>query len=414
MDETTRGKIRKARGKFAAMAGAYSLGVFNDNFFRQSAVLLAGVASKGRIMMLFALPYVLLAPQAGWFADRFSKRRVVIGAKILEVAAMIVGAGGIWLLNWPMILIMTFMMALQSCVFGPALNGSIPELYPPEYVNKANAILKAAVTVCILIGVGVSGAVLSLPGVSPIPNVPAGRFYVGLAVIAISLIGLAVSFHTVRRPAADPHQPFPKKATWEILIRLKEIHRDGLLFAVVLIDTFIWSFGSLMLLVVAAWGQRQFHLSELNISMLTATQLIGVAGGGGLASRLDMTDRWHKVLAPAAAGLGAALLTVGLVPLAGPAARLPILYALMVLAGVAVGLLMIPCESFIQIRPNPQRKGAVIAAANFTIFTGILLSGPAADLLNAHLDPSVSLAIIGGISLVIALASHLALRRFKP
>ncbi len=411
MDEAIRSKIRKARGKFAAMAGAYSLGVFNDNFFRQAAILLAGVAGKGRIMMLFALPYVLLAPQAGWFADRFSKRRVVIGAKVMEVAAMIIGALGVWMLNWPLILIMTFMMALQSCVFGPALNGSIPELYPPEYVNKANAILKAAVTVCILIGVGVSGAVLSIPGGSPLPEVPAGRFYVGLAVIAISVIGLVVSFRTVRRPAADPSQPFPKKATWEILVRLKEIHRDRLLFVVVMIDTFIWAFGSLMILVVAAWEDRQFHLSELNISMLTATQLIGVAIGGGLASRLDMTGRWHKVLAPAAAGLGLILLAVGAVPIVGVSARLPSLYALMVLAGIAVGLLMIPCESFIQIRPSPQRKGAVIAAANFAIFSGILLSGPAADLLNAHLDPSVSLTMVGGICLIVSIVSLGALRK---
>jgi hypothetical protein len=83
----------------------------------------------------------------------------------------------------------------------------------------------------------------------------------------------------------------------------------------------------------------------------------------------------------------------------------------MVLAGIAVGLLMIPCESFIQIRPNPQRKGAVIAAANFAIFSGILLSGPAADLLNAHLDPSVSLTIVGVICLVVSIVSLGALRK---
>ena len=33
--------IRRGRGKFACMAGAYTLGVFNDNFFKQAAMLLA-------------------------------------------------------------------------------------------------------------------------------------------------------------------------------------------------------------------------------------------------------------------------------------------------------------------------------------------------------------------------------------
>ena len=34
-------QLRRARGRFAAMAGTYGLGVFNDNFFRQAAMLLA-------------------------------------------------------------------------------------------------------------------------------------------------------------------------------------------------------------------------------------------------------------------------------------------------------------------------------------------------------------------------------------
>ena len=63
-------QIRRARGKFAAMAASYSLGVFNDNFFRQSAMLLAIAAGRkhyqGWIALLFTLPYLLLAAPAGW------------------------------------------------------------------------------------------------------------------------------------------------------------------------------------------------------------------------------------------------------------------------------------------------------------------------------------------------------------
>ena len=32
-------------------------------------------------------------------------------------------------------------LCLQSAIFGPALNGSIPELFPAGYVTKANALL---------------------------------------------------------------------------------------------------------------------------------------------------------------------------------------------------------------------------------------------------------------------------------
>jgi len=60
-------------------------GVFNDSFFRQSAMLLAiseGARSKqGWIMALFTVPYLIVAAPAGWLADRFPKRGVVIAAK---------------------------------------------------------------------------------------------------------------------------------------------------------------------------------------------------------------------------------------------------------------------------------------------------------------------------------------------
>ena len=156
-------RIRKARGKFAAMAITYFLGVFNDNFFKISVMMLAAgsPAKKGMINALFAIPFILFAAYAGWMADRFSKRNVVISAKVLEVAAMLCGAVGIILGSWPLMMIMVLLMATQSTIFGPSLNGTIPELYPREYVPTANGIIKVLVTGAILLGTITSGYALS-------------------------------------------------------------------------------------------------------------------------------------------------------------------------------------------------------------------------------------------------------------
>ena len=79
-------RIRKGRSKFAAMAGTYFVGVFNDNFFKQTALLLAIATGKesmqGYATIIFTLPFIVFAAQAGWCADRFSKRSVVIAAKM--------------------------------------------------------------------------------------------------------------------------------------------------------------------------------------------------------------------------------------------------------------------------------------------------------------------------------------------
>src|SRR5208282_3335007 len=46
-DTTVAGPPRVTKGRFFAMAGSYALGIFNDNFFKQSALLLAVAAKRG-------------------------------------------------------------------------------------------------------------------------------------------------------------------------------------------------------------------------------------------------------------------------------------------------------------------------------------------------------------------------------
>lgn len=74
---------------------------------------------------------------------------------------------------------------------------------------------------------------------------------------------------------------------------------------------------------------------------------------------------------------------------------------------------MIPCESFVQVRPAADRRGAVISAANFMVFIGIMASAPLANAINEHIRPSVSFALLGGLSLLAALALRAAFGREK-
>lgn len=129
------------RGQILAMGACYALGTFNDNFFKQAALLLAVKAGmhafQGQATFLFALPFMLLC----WLADRFSKKTIIVCAKLLEVAAMLAGAYGMVTLHWGW-LGMVFCMGLNSTLFSPALNGAIPELFPVERIPGINALFK--------------------------------------------------------------------------------------------------------------------------------------------------------------------------------------------------------------------------------------------------------------------------------
>lgn len=414
MDEPLRTQVRAARGKFAAMAATYCLGVFNDSFFRTAAIFMVVYAGRkdmaSPVMMVFAVPYLLFAAPAGWLADRFSKRRIVIGAKVLELSAMACGAVGIVTFNWYLILAMVFMMGLQSCLFSPALNGSIPELYPESYVMKANAILKVVVTVSILAGVALSGPALGVESAGP-GGVPLGRWIIAAVVLVVSVLGVVVSLGVPRRPAADPQAAFPWTGPVETLRELGRIGKDALLAVVVAADAFVWFVGAVIILLVPVMAKDQFGLGAGPGGLMVAAELVGVAAGGLIGSRLATGARWYRVLAPAALAMGVLMAAMAAVPcLPGPA-RLPVAFALLGLIGAAGGVFMIPCEAFVQVRPAPQRKGAVIAAVNFVVFAGIVLSWPAVYGLNRLAQPTAGFAALGALAMLAAGALRVALPR---
>jgi len=406
-DATLRQQIRQARGKFIAMATAYSLGVFNDSFFRNSVIMLAVAAAKpgfsGLVMLLFALPYLLVAAPAGWLADRFPKRRIVIGAKGLEVVAMACGAIGIWTNFWPLMLAMAFLMGMQSAFFSPSLNGSIPELYPASYVTAANAKLKVATTGAILLGIAVAAATLGLEEVA-FGDTSVGQVVVGVGVLVVALLGLAASFGVPRRKAADPNARFPWTGPVDTVFELLRIRKDRLLATTISCSVFMFSVGTALIIVIYELGEHQYGLTKPMTGGLVFVESCGVAVGGLLSSRLARGKRWYRVLSPCALGMGLAMLGVWGATLLPGSWQLPIIFPLLGIAGLFGGLMLVPCEAFIQVRPVPERKGAVIAAANFAVFTGIMLSGLAAEgllhLLN--LAPTTCFAPVGALALLMA------------
>jgi acyl-[acyl-carrier-protein]-phospholipid O-acyltransferase/long-chain-fatty-acid--[acyl-carrier-protein] ligase len=376
-DAADTAQIRQARGNFAAMAASYFLGTFNDNFYKQAVMLLALAAGRekfqGAAGIAFTLPFILFAAPAGWVADRFPKRKVVIGAKSLEMVAALVGAFGIILGNLWIMVGMVALMGTQSTFFSPALNGSIPELYPAHHVTKANAVLRMIVTIGILVGISLSGFVLDLQG-APLFGAPRGSTVVGLAVILYAALGLLVSFGIPARAAADPGRAFPWSGPLDTFRELREVWQDRPLGRILVADVFIWAVGVFQLLVINSLGKLQFHLSDSRTSLLVASQLIGLALGGLLSARFAQGARWFRVLLPAGVAMGLMMLAIGGVPALPLATQVPLLYVLIGLAGMAGGLFLIPCESFLQIRPAPERKGAVWASANFASFSGMAVA----------------------------------------
>ncbi|MBM4058658.1 MAG: hypothetical protein FJ275_10565, partial [Planctomycetes bacterium] len=151
-----------ARTGFQALLVVRVLTIANDNIARWLVIGLgkraaaAVGASEAAVLaagtVFFVVPFILFAWLAGWLADRFSKRSVVVAGKAAEIAiavvvAAVVGWGasagpliaglplGLWLLLGTIGL-----FALQTTLINPSLLGTIPETVPGTRLSAANGI----------------------------------------------------------------------------------------------------------------------------------------------------------------------------------------------------------------------------------------------------------------------------------
>ena len=410
-------RVRQARGKFFAMAAAFSLTAFNDNFYRTAAIAMAKAAGlqwfQSRAMFLFALPYLVFAAPVGWLADRFPKRWIVIGAKVLEVVAVALGAVGICTSNWTLMAAMVFLMGLQSAIFSPALCGAIPELYPAVYVTAANAKLRAATTTAILFGTALAPEVLD-DGGAVFWHIARGQAVVAGVVLVVTLIGLAASFGVPYRPAAAPKAKFPWTGPIDTMVELWRICKDHVLALTIASVAFVYFIGGVQIMLILDLQKYQYHLSGKMVSLLLLCEGVGIAAGGVLSTLFARGERWHRVLVVAVWGLAAALGLIALVPYAPVSQgwQVGLLLALVWFAGVLGGLMLIPAESFTQVRPAAGRKGAVLAAANFATFAGIMITGSVAGRLMELLkQPTACFGALGAMAALMGMALYFGLPR---
>ena len=269
---------------------SYTLGTFNDNFFKQAILLLAvsmghtAVQAWGTV--LFSLPFVLFSAWAGWLADRYPKCRLVLAAKALEVCAMLAGGWGLLQLHWSGMLAMLFCMGASSTLFSPALNGSLPELFAREDVPRVNALFKLATTASILLGITLAGGALERQWLAT--EIPFGRWLVAAVAVGVAVLGLLSVFFIPYRPAAARKEDLPSFPWLGALDSARDLWRlraRRAIFWCLCADVFFYTLSTLVLLEINAYGVAQLGLGPTMASLLPGGLMLGICAGAGLAAR---------------------------------------------------------------------------------------------------------------------------------
>ena len=347
---------------FGAFLATLFLGAFNDNLSKM-LVICYGTERLGASSMqgssflslaaaCFILPYLLFSFLAGYLADRFAKKTVMVWTKVAEIAIMLVGMElARRQMVYPLLAVLFFMGA-QSAFFSPAKYGFLPETTPTEGLSRANGYTQLATFLAIILG-GLFGGLLY--------SWCHGILYRGFIVcVAVAVLGTLTSFFITATRPGDSQLRFrfqdPVSPHWRAL---REMSSDRLLITVVLGATFFWFLGSLMQLVLVLLAQTTLGGGGNLTGILQAAVALGIGLGCTLAGLLAKGRIPYHLVAPGAVGIAVAnLLLATFGNHLGPAILLTSL------VGFAAGFYQLPLGTAIQERSPLEKRGRYLGATN--------------------------------------------------
>ena len=328
------------------------------------------------------IPYILLAPLAGYLNDRYAKTAWLAGGNAIKllgtaVCALSISFGYIWQAPG------YFLVGIGATVYGPAKYGILPEILPRERLVHANGMVELLTLLAILLG-AIVGSVM-------VDQLPVGICYIILA--GIFGASLALNFFMTRTPS-DSNVRLGQ-SVGEFFGHFGALFAGPRLGKVLVGTALFWVCGATMKINFQAWGLDVLKLPDnTQIALLGLWLSVGVMAGSLTAGKflavsdLTRTRRYGVLLVAmllavfAIEPLGLQHVGQKLIQSAGPdgvhktvLVILPVVLGLLIGAGFAAGLFLIPLNAALQAESDPNKLGKTIAVQNFCDNLGMVIAG---------------------------------------
>lgn len=351
-------------------------GAFVDNYYKNALLVFMTLNLSGQAlalyanlaMALFILPFFIFSAWSGLLADGREKKRLIWHIKVLEVGIVALGMVAFWLESPLLMMLVIFLLGLQSTFFGPVKYAVLPERLAEKELMLGNGLIEAGTFIAIITGM--------LCGTWLYEHTPAG-FY---AVMACGTLFGLISAAFIPRGPQMQNAPLPPFRPWrQTLALLKETAREKTIWQCILAISWFWLIGTVLMAQIPAFTKD--YLGAQNSVMIYLLVLFSVGiGAGSLLANVLARGRVEPGLVP----FGAFLMALGLLlfilasPGKGEVARealigfaafvqLPGFAAIsfaIVITAVAGGIYVVPLYALIQSRAAKGKKAQVIAANN--------------------------------------------------
>lgn len=382
---------------FYFLNGTQFLGALNDNIFKLLVIYLLininGPAAANSVLSIagaiFVIPFLVFSSGAGVLADRISKRRIIVVSKLLELAVMIFGFFTVYFEFQFGAYMALFMMATQSAIFGPSKYGIIPEIVETKMMSKANGSMTSLTYLAIILGTFLASFITDITDKNFI-------FEAGFCVF-IAVAGVLMSLGISRTDAKKSTKKINPFFLYEIYQTTKTAWKVPHLIPAIFGSSFFLLIGAFTQLNIIPFAMQSLHLSEVGGGYLFLATAVGIAIGSVLAGQISKDK-----IEPGLSCIAGIFIPIFFFTLYLFSSSLICTIISLALLGIVGGGFLIPFDSFIQLNSPDEKRGQIIAAANFFSFTGVLLAAFCLYAISEELGFSAAsgFALMGLLSLI--------------
>lgn len=343
------------------------------------------------------LPFFLLSPLTGVVADRFNRKRLMIGADavraVLALGMLLVRTPGtVWIGIASLAAI-----AISGSFFGPASQAALPNLVTKQDLGPANVLMGASWGTMLAVGSALGGVIASILGRD--------------TAFILNSVSFVLSGLLILRVKGRFAEERPRHLE---LHPIRDI-REGIAYArsdrrvmSLLATKGGFGIGAGVIALLPIFATKVFKAGDVGIGMLFAARGVG-ALVGPFAARAFVRDSQHKLFAAigvSTAIYGAAYLVVPSMPVIWLAA------AVATIAHMGGGAQWLMSSFGLQRLVPDQFRGRISAfdfgLVTLTMSMSILVAGRLAEIIN----PRTVMMGLATIELAYALIWSLATRRF--
>ncbi len=354
--------------------GATLLNAFNDNLLKMMLVGLAPKVAAGALGEnigiwlggMILLPFILLAPLAGYFADRYSKRSVILAMLVAQSGILLMAGLCFHLALGDLSIVLAlgafFLLAVQSTFYSPAKMGILKEIVGSRRLGLVAGWLQMAAMIGILAGLGLGGAWFDSLYAEH------GNAWWAAAepiwwLFGVAMVAMVVGFYIERTPA-HPHVKYHHALWWEHFTHLKESLSFPPMRRAFVGNATYWFVASMVAAMFVDIGvalHPDLHVggAATESSKMTFMVGIGTVVGSLFISWVNRRSLQLGMIPIGALGLAAALFWAGLMPVGSEEFK----WAL-ALVGFMGGCYMVPIQTFIQDTADAEKRGRVLASMN--------------------------------------------------